>query len=377
MDARPAPPPEIAIETPDIATATSAKASDGATEASVTSTSRGTSRPNAPDVVLVGGGLAASLIAYRLATERPDLSLVMVERAPEIAGDHTWSFHETDLSPEAAAWVDPLVAHRWDSQRIEFPKRRRHMRAGYRSITSATMRAALEALPNLHAVTGTEVEGLDGDGVTLAGGEAIPAKLVIDARGHGSAGDHFVLAWQKFLGLVIDVPEGHGVNEPVIMDATVRQIDGFRFVYLLPRDGRTILVEDTRYSDGPELDRAGMEAEVMAYAAAKGWTVGRIVHREEGVLPIALAHDAKAMWDAMPEGAVPVGMRAGLFHAMTGYSLPIAVRVADLVAASPDLSSASVHAAVRDFALAEHDRQWFFRFLARCISLQSRTGAGG
>ena len=324
-------------------------------------------RPNAPDVVLVGGGLAASLIAYRLATARPDLSLLMVERAPEVGGNHTWSFHETDLSDEATAWIAPLVAHRWETQRIEFPHRRRRMRAGYRSITSASMRAALDALPNLSTATGVEATAIGADEVALADGDTIPAGLVIDARGHAAAGEHFVLAWQKFVGLVLDVPDGHGVAEPVIMDATVEQIDGFRFVYLLPQDERRILVEDTRYSDGSALDREGMEREVMAYAAAKGWAVGGVVHREDGVLPIALAHDVEGMWDAMPEGAVPVGMRAGLFHAMTGYSLPIAVRVADLVAASPELSSAAVRARLREFAMAEHRRQWFFRFLARML----------
>lgn len=327
-------------------------------------------RPNAPDVVLVGGGLASSLIAYRLASQRPDLTLLMIERDAQVGGHHTWSFHETDLNEEATGWIDPLVAKRWDAQRIEFPARQRGMRSGYRSLTSASVRAGLAALPNIRTATGVEVTGLEADGVTLADGETVPAPLVIDARGHGpgsAAAKHLVLAWQKFFGMILDVPAGHGVPDPVIMDATVEQIDGFRFVYLLPQDERRILVEDTRYADGPELDREGMEAEVRAYAAAKGWEVADVVHREEGVLPIALAHDAPAMWDAMPEGAVPVGMRAGLFHAMTGYSLPIAVRVADLVAASPDLTSAAVRARVEAFARAEHRRQWFFRFLARML----------
>ena len=324
-------------------------------------------RRNAHDVILVGGGLASSLIALRLAQARPDLSLLMIERGPDLAGSHTWSFHETDLAPDATAWMEPLVAKSWDSQRIEFPKRSRGMRAGYRSLTSASVRAALEAAPNIHALTGTEVESLDGDGVVLADGEALPAPLVIDARGHGAAGEHFVLAWQKFLGIVVDVPAGHGIDEPVIMDATVPQIDGFRFVYLLPQDERRILIEDTRYSDGPELDRDGMRAAVHAYAAGKGWTLGETLHEEEGVLPIALAHDAETMWRTMPRGAVPVGMRAGLFHAMTGYSLPIAVRVAELVAASPELTSEAVFQRVRGFALAEHRRQWFFRFLTRML----------
>ena len=322
---------------------------------------------NAHDVVLVGGGLAASLIALRLADARPDLSLLILERGPEIAGSHTWSFHETDLSPQSTRWMEPLVAKRWDSQRVEFPRRSRGMRVGYRSLTSASVRAALEAAPNIHLRAGSEVVGVGGDEVRLADGEAIPAPLIIDARGHGAAPGHFVLAWQKFVGLVLDVPAGHGIAEPVIMDATVPQLDGYRFVYLLPQDERRILVEDTRYSDGSELDVAALRADVRAYAGAKGWVVTDELHEESGVLPIALAHDAGAMWRDMPRGAVPVGMRAGLFHAITGYSLPIAVRVAELIAASPKLTSEAVFERVRDFALAEHERQWFFRFLNRML----------
>ena len=326
-----------------------------------------TARPNGHDVVLVGGGLAASLIALRLAEQRPELSLLVLERGPEIAGSHTWSFHETDLSPESTRWIDALVAKRWDGQSVSFPKRKRRMRVGYRSLTSASVRAALEGTSNIHLRTNAEVRTLSSDEVEMADGEHIPAPLVIDARGHGAAPAHFVLAWQKFVGLVLDVPEGHGVTDPVIMDATVPQLDGYRFVYLLPQDERRILVEDTRYSDGPALDREGMRAAIMEYAREKGWGVPQEVHSEDGVLPIALAHDAKAMWREMPRDAVPVGMRAGLFHAITGYSMPLAVRVAELIADSPDLRTAPVFERVHGFAMAEAKRQWFFRFLNRML----------
>jgi lycopene beta-cyclase len=55
------------------------------------------------DVALVGGGLANSLLAYRLRELRPELDLVVVERGPELGGNHTWSFHDSDLSPTQRA----------------------------------------------------------------------------------------------------------------------------------------------------------------------------------------------------------------------------------------------------------------------------------
>ena len=324
-------------------------------------------RPDAPDAIIVGSGLAGSLVALRLADARPELTLLVVERDERAGGSHTWSFHETDVDEATARWLAPLVESAWDAQRIRFPDRpERRMRAGYRSITSDTVRAALGRAPNIHVATGTEVAGLDGHRVTLGDGETVPAPLVIDARG-AAPSPHLTLAWQKFVGLVLDVPGGHGLLEPVIMDARVEQVDGFRFVYLLPHTPTRLLIEDTRYSDGSDLDREGMRAAVLLYAAERAWGE-RVVHEEEGVLPIALAADMKALWrDAAAGGAVPVGMRAGLFHAMTGYSLPLAVRTADLVAASPDLTSAGVGARVRGLAFREGRRQRFERLLARML----------
>ena len=52
------------------------------------------------DLVLVGGGLANCLIAYRLAERRPDLHILILERGPTLGGHHTWSFHEHDLSSD-------------------------------------------------------------------------------------------------------------------------------------------------------------------------------------------------------------------------------------------------------------------------------------
>ena len=67
----------------------------------------------------------------------------------------------------------------------------------------------------------------------------------------------------------MDAP--HGVICPRIMDATVPQLDGYRFVYLLPFSPTRLLIEDTRYSDGASLSDDELAAEALDYAAARGW----------------------------------------------------------------------------------------------------------
>ena len=62
-------------------------------------------------------------------------------------------------------------------------------------------------------------------------------------------------------------------------------------------------------------------------------------------------------------------MSAGLFHPTTGYSLPHAVRLADAIAAMPDLSAPALHAAIRSHAKREWRQQGFLRLLNRMLFL--------
>src|SRR5690606_33282769 len=119
------------------------------------------------------------------------------------------------------------------------------------------------------------------------------------------------------------------------------------FIYLLPFSSTRILIEDTRYSDGHDLDGEEIEAAILNYARLKGWAVAEVVRRESGVLPITLAYDAEKFWRQAPQDVPQAGMRAALFHPTTGYSLPDAVRVANLVSESWPVNSATLAKKIR------------------------------
>ncbi|TPE46460.1 lycopene beta-cyclase CrtY [Amaricoccus solimangrovi] len=316
------------------------------------------------DLLLAGAGLASALIALRVAEARPGARIRLVEQAERPPDAHTWCFHATDLTP---AWHRRLASGlraRWEGQEVRFADHRRALRAGYASLDDAGLARLLAAAEGIEVVRGAPVAALDAGGATLRDGTRMDAACVIDGRG-AAPSRHLVTAWQKFLGIEFETEAPHGLARPVIMDATVPQIDGYRFVYLLPFSPTRLLVEDTRYSDGPALDDAAAADEVRAYAEARGWR-GTEARRERGVLPIALAHDAAGLWQEAAGGAVPVGLRAGLFHPVTGYSLPVAARVADVVAESP-LATGAVFAAVRDFALPRAREDRFLRLLNRML----------
>ncbi|HSN27265.1 MAG TPA: lycopene cyclase family protein, partial [Kofleriaceae bacterium] len=148
----------------------------------------------------------------------------------------------------------------------------------------------------------------------------------IDARGPdrlavGEGG------WQKFVGQEIELAEPHSLERPMLIDARVPQVDGFRFFYVLPLASHRLLVEDTRFSDSSHLDLADVRAEIGRYVAARGWQVARVGREESGVLPMPLAVPA-------PSTAAPLvaGYAGGWFHPTTAYSFPVAARLAEHVA---------------------------------------------
>jgi choline dehydrogenase-like flavoprotein len=61
------------------------------------------------DLILVGGGLANSLIALSVAASDPGRRILMID-AGAPAGGHTWSFHEPDLNERQRRWIAPAVA---------------------------------------------------------------------------------------------------------------------------------------------------------------------------------------------------------------------------------------------------------------------------
>jgi lycopene beta-cyclase len=319
------------------------------------------------DLILAGGGLANGLIAMRLAQTRPELRVCIVEAGSTIGGNHTWSSFGGDISAEQREWTAPLMAYRWDSYSVRFPAHTRSLDAGYGSATSARLDAAVRAaLPAERIVTSAEIVGIDPTSVTLAGGRRLTARAVIDGRGQGPT-TALDLRWQKFLGIEVELADDHGLAGPVIMDATVPQIDGYRFLYTLPLAPRRVLIEDTYYSDGSDLSPDVLRVHLHEYAALQGWQIVREVRDEAGVLPIALGGDIDALWNEGAPGVPRVGLRAALFHPTTGYSFPDAVATAELVGGMTNFSAEHIYAVLRHHSVETWNLRGFYRILNRML----------
>lgn len=324
------------------------------------------------DYILVGGGLQNGLIALSVLERDPDAKVLLLERDEALGGNHTWSFHLGSIPDEVSrqSWFPALVEHYWPSYRVRFEGLERVVHHAYATCSSARFAEVLTErfgrAPNARLATGCEVTDVGAHEVRCVRDGEVSVEtghLVVDARGPrdgmvGRAG------FQKFVGLEVELePNGDaGGTGPLdlgvcdLMDTTVPQDGGFRFFYVLPFSPTRALIEDTRFTNGPELDEAAMTREVFAYIQRRGWRVREVVRSERGVLPMP--------W--RPAGPVPrvaplvAGYRGGWFHPATGYSVPVAVRLAAFVA------NRGPHGLFdRDFdALAsEHEQQSRFAYL--------------
>ncbi|MGD9809913.1 MAG: lycopene beta-cyclase CrtY [Sphingobium sp.] len=314
------------------------------------------------DIAIAGAGLAGGLIALAFAKHRPEARLMLVDGADRAGGNHIWSFFDSDVGAEEHALLTPLVAHRWEGgHEVRFPAYARRLAAPYNSISSARFDAHLRDILGDRLILGARVAEMDGNSICLTGGRRIDARMAIDARGLATDAA-LTCGWQKFVGQTLRLATPHGLTRPVIMDATVEQIDGYRFVYVLPVGERDIFVEDTYYSDAADLDAAAIRGRIAAYAAAQGYAVEAVVHEETGVLPVVKGGDFDSLWpesDPVPRA----GTRAGLFHPTTGYSVGLAAGFALWLAGGSAVPSGNSAPLLRAQAKDHWRRGGFYRLL--------------
>jgi lycopene beta-cyclase len=289
-------------------------------------------------IYLIGGGLQSALIALALDASDVDVQVTLIERSSRLGGNHTWCFFESDLSADARRFTSPLVTHHWDGYEVQFPGLVRSLQTGYRRVDAERLHTVVAELFDRRdgwtLLLGTSVD-IAGSRVTFPDGRTEAFDLCVMSTGPVESEEARGAGYQKFVGAEVLLERTHGLERPVLMDATVAQEDGLRFFYLLPLDDHRLLVEDTRFSDNPRLNIPEVLSQVDAYLCERG--LGPATHErvESGVLPMPwdLSGEVEPAPSSLTGGTVIRGGYAGgWFHPGTGYSLPVAARLAEAIA---------------------------------------------
>ena len=304
--------------------------------------------PNA-SWLLVGGGLANCLLALRL--ENISADYLIVERGSQLAGQQTWSCQLSDIPVADHAFAKSIIDHQWPSYVVRFPDYERTLNAPYVTVCADRFRQRLiSRIPAHKILLNTEVIHPEEFGKTH----------VVRATGFKPA--RAGAGFQKFVGWDVLFEKPHGLSTPALMDAKVTQTDGYRFFYLLPFDEHRVLIEDTRYSNSPELDQADFARGLKEYIHKKFKGPYRVERQEHGSLPIPWQQNISSHL---------FGVAGGYFHPSTGYSLPWAI------AGSRELlqgvtAGHSVPATLEKMARAAAKHRGYYHLLNRMMFLAAQ-----
>lgn len=282
------------------------------------------------DVIIAGAGLSGlSLAVALLDAGLPDNArIALLDPRETLSGaDRTWCFF--DLVPHA---FESAITHRWRRWRVRNGDRevlRSAPGIAYCRIPGERFYArALERLAaagrRVEIMRGVTVENLESRGAHVdvhTGAGVLRARLAMDSRppqltrAPDQGKDVHLL--QHFRGRVVRSTEPvFEVDTATLMDFDVSQAHGIHFIYVLPFDAHTALVESTFFT-GHLLPDAEYETAIENWLARRHpGVVFQTVSRERGVIPMTTKP-----FDAWPSPrVVRIGTAGGHVKPSSGYA---------------------------------------------------------
>jgi lycopene beta-cyclase len=313
-------------------------------------------------IVIAGGGLAACMAALAMARLRPEVPLLIIEEGERFGGEGYRNFADAELGQEGAELIGPLAIDRWPGFYVAFPGFSRKLKAEWAGFSADDLhRTMLDTLTPKQYRLGTRVVAVREDALVLDGGETIKAEGAIDARGAASLST-LDLIYEARLERDYLLKAPHRVDRPVLIDATVDQAGGLRFMQCVPLAEDRLIVADICISErGQPDDQAGARLDV--YLAARGWRKRRATGEYARVRPLPVGGDFAAFWRLGGARVAKLGLRGGFVNPATGRTIADAVRNARLLAEQRDFSGTVLH----DVFEAEAKAAWKKRELERTI----------
>lgn len=275
------------------------------------------------DFIIAGGGMAGLSIAYYL-TQSPlrDRSILILDREQKNRNDRTWCFWERGEGP-----FESILFRTWN--RVEFHGTtlsglldigdyRYKMLRGIDFY--AFMHKHLAQFPNIEIrqATVNRIKETAQGGFVIADDEPFIADYVFDstfALTLDEPENHNLL--QHFKGWVITTEKPcFDVTRPRMMDFRVAQHNDCRFVYVLPFDTKTALIEFTLFNKKILAD-AEYEADLRQYIDQHLDTgLYQVGETEFGVIPMSDVPTKENPSDHI----IRIGTSGGYTKASTGYT---------------------------------------------------------
>lgn len=275
------------------------------------------------DFIIAGGGMAGLSLAYYLTTSPlRDRSILILDRELKNRNDRTWCFWEQGTGP-----FESILFRKWDNVNFHGTTYAGPLDLGdyqYKMLRGIDfyefIQKELAKYPNVEQkqVTINRIKDTPQGGFVIADDEPYIADYVFDstfALKLDLPGNHNLL--QHFKGWVIKT-EAPCFNPklPEIMDFRVEQHGDCRFLYVLPFDENTALVEFTLFN-ARLLSDEEYETDLRQYIDRfLDSGAYHIIETEYGVIPMS---DEQTQ-ENPSEHIVRIGTAGGHTKASTGYT---------------------------------------------------------
>lgn len=303
-------------------------------------------------VIILGGGIWGSLLALRLKEVLPHVPFRLYEETSTLGNHESISFPESDCK-EAMPWLRKMITHSWKQHHVKAPKFERWLTESYHLIDSGKIH---------EVVTST----LDADNLRL-NNMMTPefaiqeGAFVIDTRPECYFSKS---GYRKNLVLDVELTEPHHLIAPVIFDGNAENRENSRVLSYYPLSETRILIKDHWFSDNRQINLNEMRNTLMETLSHKNWKVSKVIREESNVSEVPMSPPM-----IREEGRV-ISL-AGIFHDLTGSSIPMAVSLIDQMVKT-SFRYGELREVVKKFrSHAEIDRQ-FLRFLNRLLIEQKQ-----
>jgi len=290
-------------------------------------------RSRAADYLIIGAGCSGLSLAVHLIESGAcarGKRIVIVDPRTSFERDRTWcSFHvmrhpfERAISQRWSRWT--VRARGRSIERSSRAHSYEHVPAdAFYALALEKIRAAGDAIELRLGERVDVLEERDREGHVVARTDRgeLGAKLAFDSRPSLAATTEpgEVRLLQHFVGHVVRAPtDAFDPDVATLMDFDVTQERGIHFMYVLPFDAKTALVEATWFTRAVHADDATYTGAIEAYLRERHHVgVCEVVHRERGVLPMTTerllvrAPGARRVYR--------IGLAGGLAKPSTGYA---------------------------------------------------------
>lgn len=295
-------------------------------------------------VIILGGGIWGSLLAWRLKEALPQVKFRLYEETSTLGNQVSCMFRETDCG-EALKWLRPLISKSWEQHHIKFSSFEKWVTSPYHMIDSK----------HLHNVVSARLgDDLKLNNMLTPEFALKEGSFVIDAR---NSCYYKKTGFKKHLSLHVELSEDHHLIAPVICDGSVTQKERFRNLAYFPLTANSLIVRDIWFSENQRVEMDEMRKALCESIYARGWRINKIIREESGFSELPTSTPI-----LREEGRV-ISL-AGLYHDITGCFIPSASELIERMVLT-SFRYGELKEVVKDFRKEVESDRKYFRYLNR------------